>query len=175
MKTNQKGFTLIELLVVIAIIGLLSTLAVVSLNNARQKSRDAKRVSDIKQIQTALELYYVDNSAYPFDATNDPLRLGDGTDCSSSACDTISSTNGIAATASGTTYMGIIPGDPSNPSSECTSSSSAPCGYSYDGTTGSSNGVTYEILFYTEGATGDLAAGLHCASPNGIVDGSTCQ
>ena len=62
---KQRGFTLIELLVVIAIIGLLSTLAVVSLNNARMKSRDAKRVSDIKQIQTALELYYNDANAYP--------------------------------------------------------------------------------------------------------------
>jgi len=62
---KQKGFTLIELLVVIAIIGLLSTLAVVALNNARMKSRDAKRVSDIKQIQTALELYYNDQNGYP--------------------------------------------------------------------------------------------------------------
>ena len=62
---KQKGFTLIELLVVIAIIGLLSTLAVVALNNARMKARDAKRVSDIKQIQTALELYYNDANAYP--------------------------------------------------------------------------------------------------------------
>ncbi|MEY4744976.1 MAG: hypothetical protein RL272_921, partial [Candidatus Parcubacteria bacterium] len=50
-KSNNKGFTLIELLVVIAIIGLLSTLAVVALNSARQKSRDSKRVADIKQIQ----------------------------------------------------------------------------------------------------------------------------
>jgi len=62
---RQKGFTLIELLVVIAIIGLLSTLAVVALNNARLKARDAKRASDIKQIQTALELYYNDANAYP--------------------------------------------------------------------------------------------------------------
>jgi len=66
---KQKGFTLIELLVVIAIIGLLSTLAVVALNNARMKSRDAKRVSDIKQIQTALELYYNDANAYPTTVT----------------------------------------------------------------------------------------------------------
>jgi len=65
MKKQQKGFTLIELLVVIAIIGLLSTLSVVALNNARQKARDARRVSDIKQIQTALELYYNDVSSYP--------------------------------------------------------------------------------------------------------------
>lgn len=64
MKT-QKGFTLIELLVVIAIIGLLSTLSVVALNNARMKSRDAKRISDIKQIQTALELYFNDVNNYP--------------------------------------------------------------------------------------------------------------
>jgi general secretion pathway protein G len=65
MNKNKKGFTLIELLVVIAIIGLLSTLAMVALNSARQKSRDAKRVADIKQIQTALEIYYNDNFEYP--------------------------------------------------------------------------------------------------------------
>jgi len=59
---NKKGFTLIELLVVIAIIGLLSTLAVVSLNGARAKARDARRVSDVKAIQTAIELYKADNN-----------------------------------------------------------------------------------------------------------------
>ena len=53
---RKKGFTLIELLVVIAIIGLLSTLAVVSLNSARGKARDAKRVSDVKQLSTILEI-----------------------------------------------------------------------------------------------------------------------
>ena len=61
---NKKGFTLIELLVVIAIIGLLSTLAVVALGSARVKARDSKRVSDLKQVQTALELYYTDQNAY---------------------------------------------------------------------------------------------------------------
>jgi general secretion pathway protein G len=65
MKKNKKGFTLIELLVVIAIIGLLSTMAVVALNSARAKSRDAKRVSDIKQVQAALEMYMNDESHYP--------------------------------------------------------------------------------------------------------------
>ena len=62
---QKKGFTLIELLVVVAIIGLLSTLSIVALNSARAKSRDARRVADVKQIQTALELYYNDKGEYP--------------------------------------------------------------------------------------------------------------
>lgn len=65
MNVNKKGFTLIELLVVIAIIGLLATLSIVALNNARARARDARRVADIKQIQTALELYYNTAGSYP--------------------------------------------------------------------------------------------------------------
>lgn len=52
----RRGFTLIELLVVIAIIGLLSTMAVISLNDARAKARDARRISDVKQLATILEM-----------------------------------------------------------------------------------------------------------------------
>lgn len=63
-KNHQHGFTLIELLVVIAIVGLLSTLAVVALNNARKKSRDTKRKADLKQLETALELNYDKHGAY---------------------------------------------------------------------------------------------------------------
>jgi len=63
---KSKGFTLIELLVVIAIIGILSSVVLASLNSARLKARDARRISDIKQIQTALELYADSNgSLYP--------------------------------------------------------------------------------------------------------------
>ncbi len=65
MVRHNKGFTLIELLVVIAIIGILSSVVLASLNSARQKSRDAKRVSDLKQLQLALELYYDSNGGYP--------------------------------------------------------------------------------------------------------------
>lgn len=50
---NRKGFTLIELLVVVGIIGLLATLAVVAFGSARTKSRDAKRVADIRAVVTA--------------------------------------------------------------------------------------------------------------------------
>lgn len=61
----KKAFTLIELLVVIAIIALLSTLSVVALNSARAKSRDARRLSDIKNTQTALEMYFDTAGGYP--------------------------------------------------------------------------------------------------------------
>jgi prepilin-type N-terminal cleavage/methylation domain-containing protein len=63
MKRN--GFTLIELMVVIAIIGILATIITASLSTAKAKGRDAKRISDIKTIQTALALYYNDNQSYP--------------------------------------------------------------------------------------------------------------
>lgn len=61
----EKGFTLIELLVVITIIGILSSVVLTSLNSARAKSRDARRVSDIGQIRIALEFYFDDNGTYP--------------------------------------------------------------------------------------------------------------
>jgi len=65
---KDKGFTLIELLVVIAIIGILSSVVLASLNSARLKSRDARRISDIAQIKIALEVYFdANDSAYPTD------------------------------------------------------------------------------------------------------------
>ncbi|HEX9608742.1 MAG TPA: type II secretion system protein [Candidatus Paceibacterota bacterium] len=65
MTKSKRGFTLIELLVVIAIIGILSSVVLASLNSARQKSRDAKRISDIKQLQLAFELHFDSCGQYP--------------------------------------------------------------------------------------------------------------
>ncbi|MEI6378693.1 MAG: FISUMP domain-containing protein [Candidatus Falkowbacteria bacterium] len=59
------GFTLIELLVVIVIIGILASIAFVAIGTARSKARDAQRVADIKQLQSALEVYFANNNAYP--------------------------------------------------------------------------------------------------------------
>lgn len=62
---KNKGFTLIELLVVIAIISLLSSIVLSSLNSVRMKARDATRLSDMRQIQLALDLYLDSNGQYP--------------------------------------------------------------------------------------------------------------
>jgi len=61
----KKGFTLIELLVVVAIIGVLASVVLSALGDARAKARDARRESDIKTIQNALELYYINHGQYP--------------------------------------------------------------------------------------------------------------
>ena len=92
-KRSSRGFTLIELLVVISIIGLLSSFLLASLSQARGKARDAKRKSELKQLQTALELYYSDNSGYPVDCWN------------------TSPTNYIPGLAG--TYITVLPRDPS--------------------------------------------------------------
>lgn len=60
-----NGFTLIELLVVVAIIGVLSTLLMTNFIGVRQRARDAQRKSDLRQLQSSLEMYRADQSIYP--------------------------------------------------------------------------------------------------------------
>lgn len=62
---NKKGFTVVELMVVISIIGILSTITFASFSQAQKRARIAKRVSDLKQMQVALEYYYAVNRSYP--------------------------------------------------------------------------------------------------------------
>lgn len=67
---KARGFTLIELLVVIAIIGILASIVLSSLSGAHAHARDAKRVSDLRNLQNALELYQVTNGSYPSTSGN---------------------------------------------------------------------------------------------------------
>ncbi|MEK7099170.1 MAG: type II secretion system protein [Patescibacteria group bacterium] len=62
---KKAGFTLIELLVVISIISLLSSVVLTSVNSARAKARDARRLADVSQLVTALQFYYDANNAFP--------------------------------------------------------------------------------------------------------------
>lgn len=70
---KKDAFTLVELLVVIAIIGLLSSIVLASLSKARSQSRDGKRVTDVKQIQLAIGLYYDANNKFPPNITQTTL------------------------------------------------------------------------------------------------------
>ena len=70
----------------------------VSLQNARKSARDAKRIADVKQMQTALELYFNDWQTYPTTLT------------------------GSTTIASGTVYMVTIPTVPTPADGTCSSS-----------------------------------------------------
>ncbi len=143
---KKKGFTLIELLVVVAIIGLLATLSIVALNTARAKARDAKRVGDIKQIQTALELYYNDNSGYP---SADIMVAG-----------TIA-TNSV-------TYMSQVPTAPtpfdnaSTTGGQCTAANNVYKYATYN------NNTSYTISYCLGANTGGMNPGIATATPAGI-------
>lgn len=64
-KKDRSGFTLIELLIVLAIVSLLASVILASLSTARRSARDAERISELREMQTALELYYSDHQEYP--------------------------------------------------------------------------------------------------------------
>ncbi len=69
MKTNNRksrlGFTLIEILIVVAIIAILASVVLIGLGPLQRQGRDARRISDLKQVQTGLELYYNKEGQYP--------------------------------------------------------------------------------------------------------------
>lgn len=140
---KKKGFTLIELLVVIAIIGLLSTLAVISLNGARAKARDAQRLSDVKQMATAIEIE----------------RANFGDDDALDGCDAADvSTVGCTGPGEISQFPNFT--DP-NGTAVCAPASEATCQYSIANSTGDGAPLLgdYQICFYLEQAAGNLTDG----------------
>ncbi|HNX11281.1 MAG TPA: FISUMP domain-containing protein [bacterium] len=151
MKLKQKGFTLIELLVVIAIIGTLATISVIALNTARAKSRDAKRVADVKQISTALELFFNDMGRYP--------------------TATEWNTGSIFSTSSGatSTYMQIIPTAPSPADGTCLPGDNSYVYSQQDGGNG------YALDFCLGGQVASLTSGSKCATSKGVLSTNCCE
>jgi len=150
VASERKGFTLIELLVVISIIGFLTTLAVVSLNSARTKSRDGKRLSDMKQLQTAMELCLNANSG--------------SYEGSYSNCCTVASGGPTLKRVSACTgpnnaldqYIQNISNfkDPSNSTSACASNATATCDYSILAPNANTATTTWVGYFFQEGEYG---------------------
>ncbi len=146
---RKKGFTLIELLVVIAIIGLLSSLAVVSLGNIREKGRDTKRLSDMDAVKTAMELVNNDHGGY---------KTGLG--CVSGALH--SCVNGYLE-ASLPTIKNLI--DPAG-TAVCATGCTSVCDYNLIALTESS----YRIIFYLENGAGQFKdKGCYALTEKGIV------
>ena len=141
----RKAFTLIELLVVIAIIGLIATLSVLALTNARINARDTKRFADIKQMQTALDLFFNDAGRYP---SIEEFNSGKLEYYSSSGT---------------TTYVVQMPAAPVQADGDCSNSDNL---YNYSPAL---DGSTYTIDFCVAKKTGDLPAGKLIAFPGGIT------
>lgn len=155
-SSNGAGFTLIELLVVIAIIALLSSVALIALMSARQKSRDARRLADMTQMATAMQLYFNTYNGYPSATGGDP---------------------GPVLVPSFLAHMPVAP----QPADNGCDSVSYPFGgtgsdyYYYPSPTGGAyvlNGVTlypdFVYYFCLGNLTGSVSPGMHQVTPKGI-------
>lgn len=153
---NLFGFTLIELLVVVAIIALLSSVALIAFMDARRKSRDSKRLSDMTQMVTAMGLFDAANKGFPPDANNDGQP------------------DGLAPT-----FANMIPSAPLPPDGACDQTNPAssqvantywyvPSGNTYTGANGTAVWSDYRYYFCLGAATGNFTAGIRYVSPTGM-------
>ena len=108
MLSRNKGFTLIELLVVISIIGLLASIVLLALGTARSKARDVRRRADLRQVNTALALYYDANGAYPMTTASGVFWWGT---CSGYGSHGTTGASGWVPNLA-PTFMAVLPVDP---------------------------------------------------------------
>lgn len=155
MKNKKQGFTLIELLVVIAIIGVIAAVATITIINSRTKARDAKRLSDMKALQTAMELLNTEQGSFSLS--------GGGVNCDSSG-DLVSGCNT-------TSLKNYLPGiailsDPGGKNA-CTIASAEVCNYAWQSDPDVQS-TTFSVLFYLEKDIENYSAGLNELDHRGI-------
>ena len=158
---KQKGFTLIELLIVIAIIGLLASIVLISLGPARAKARDARRVTDVRQMSTALEVEASDNP--------------EAVETCTSADHKVDLCTGPGAVAGFVNFADPTVGTAGAACQQSVSPSTAPCQYSISQDDGSAVATTgdYQICFWLESGAGSLSSGLNAIETNGVF--TTCE
>lgn len=105
---NPKGFSLIEILVVISIIGILSGLAINFSQAIQRSTRDARRESDLRVLQSAIQQFYADKNHYPNDLGT---ILINGSALTSNSGEP-------AASPSPKTYLSNTPKDPNDPATK---------------------------------------------------------
>lgn len=133
----MRGFTLIELLVVISIIGVLTGIILVGLGGVRASARDTKRMGDLEQIRSGLEVYRADCRGYPASLSLGGTLTGDG---SSTSC------------ASNNVYISAIPDDPQAPGFTYSYTRTAP--------------ATFILCAYLEGRSGSVSGCGSCGTLN---------
>lgn len=164
MKT--KGFTLIELLIVLALIGILTTVTVLALLSARQKTRDAERVSHASQIRVGLELTFAELASYPSQEGPD-LVLGIG---GKTLCEVSGAPKFVIDTSecTGTVFMPTVPASPTPKDGKCSSAQNA---YRYLAGSGGTD-FNVEFCLGKAPARGGLANGSNCITPGGLAPGA---
>lgn len=147
-RRSIKYKLLVALGVVILVVGFLTIpiLAIFSLNTARHQAQDAKQVSDVKQLQIALELYYADNGQYPLAPAT--IMVGDA---QHDALTNEGFEDDLTVEPEDLVYMRKI-------------EVLDPEGLPYV----SSDGTSYTITFTLTGDVANLPAGTRTATPQGI-------
>lgn len=65
MRVSKSGFTIVELLIATVVIGILAAISIVAFNNVKVRALDASRTATLENIQKMIEMFYVENGAYP--------------------------------------------------------------------------------------------------------------
>ena len=167
MLKKNKGFTLIEILIVVAIIGIIGTLAVLAVNSARSKQRDATRLANVRQLQSALEDYFNETNQYP---TGELMPLGDS---SISRCLGTTGFHGDCSTDSATIIRSVPNTYEAGLSGIVTCGNPARNAFCY---TQMKNGTSYVIHFELENGLSNvgLGVGVNCAIP-GKMEAGICK
>lgn len=160
---NKQGVTKIEILVIALVVGVLGLLAVYAVSSARSQTRDAVRISDVRQIQAGLELRFNDVNEYP--EWHEYFVLGEpATSC-------LSDTGFAASCSSGsqTVYLEVVPATPSGGLKEQVSCSNVNNAYCYIGANGE-----YRLEFELENNNRilGLQKGVNCATAGGLQPGA---